>query len=155
MKMQAEEMFQMVESGSVPSSAAVDGPAASGAGSAAESGLSTADGENETDDVVMDGVEAVLSNDLQAAVDNFMNSLKQNPQDPVCAYNLSCCFALMQDQTDAAVRWFELCVRWGIAAHDELDDPATDPDLASIAKDERFQLALTELRTQRAAHETS
>ena len=57
----------------------------------------------------------------------------------------------MQDQTDAAVRWFELCVRWGIAAHDELDDPATDPDLQSIAQDERFQLALTELRTQRAA----
>ena len=60
MKMQAEEMFQMVESGAASSSAGVDVPAA-------EFRLPTTDGENENDDVVMDGVEAVLSNDLQAA----------------------------------------------------------------------------------------
>lgn len=149
MKMQAEEMFEMVESADMTSTADPDDPAAP------LSHSSTKNDEGGTDDVVMDGVEAVLSNDLQAAVDNFMNSLKQNPQDPVCAYNLSCCFALMQDQTDAAVRWFELCVRWGIAAHDELGDPENDPDLASIAEDERFQLALAELKTQRAARETS
>ena len=77
MKMQAEEMFQMVESGSTPSSAGVDGLQHPVQGSS-NAPFSTADGENETDDVVMDGVEAVLSNDLQAAVDNFMNSLKQN-----------------------------------------------------------------------------
>lgn len=150
MKMQAEELFQMVESSQASNNAG--GAAVYSAGSAAEPRPSTTVSEAETDDVVMDGVEAVLSNDLQAAVDNFMNSLKKNPQDPVCAYNLSCCFALMEGQTDAAVRWFELCVRWGIAAHDELDDPANDPDLASIARDARFQLALKELRTQRAAH---
>lgn len=159
MKMQAEQMFEMVDSAPPASSGGGGGDGASpdGANSAAGSRPSTSGGggATETEDVVMDGVEAVLSNDLQAAVDNFMNSLKQNPQDPVCAYNLSCCFALMQDQTDAAVRWFELCVRWGIAAHEELDDPENDPDLASVSQDERFQVALSELRTQRAAHETS
>ena len=153
MKMQAEELLQMVESSQASNNAG--GGAVHGAGSGAQSRPSTALTDAETDDVVMDGVEAVLSNDLQAAVDNFMNSLKKNPQDPVCAYNLSCCCALMEGQTDAAVRWFELCVRWGIATHDELDDPANDPDLASIARDARFQSALTELRAQRSAHETN
>lgn len=156
MKMRAEEIFQDIDNGPPPNDADADDPMNSGAESAAQAPTSSeADGEPASDDVVMDGVEAVLSNDLQAAADNFMNNLKKNPQDPVCAYNLSCCFALMEDQTDSAVRWFELCVRWGIAAHDELDDPEDDPDLASISQDERFQLALTELRTQRAAHETS
>ena len=39
---------------------------------------------------VMDGVEAVLSGDMRVAVDNFLASLKQNPKDAVCAYNLAC-----------------------------------------------------------------
>ena len=165
MKMQTEEMFQMVDSGPAEGADGADGGsgdavAAAGAGgggagpgaddATAAAAAAAAAGE-ETEDAVMDGVEAVLSGDMQEAVDNFMNSLKQHPQDPVCAYNLSCCFALMQ-QTDASVRWFELCVRWGIAAHEELDDPAEDPDLTTVAQDPRFEIALAELRTQRAAH---
>jgi hypothetical protein len=108
-----------------------------------------ADANAATEDVVMDGVEAVLSGDMQEAVGNFMTSLKAHPKDPVCAYNLSCCFALM-GQSETAVKWFDLSVQWGIASHTELDDPSNDPDLKSLSENEEFQDLVGRVHAQRA-----
>jgi hypothetical protein len=82
-------------------------------------------------------------------VGNFMTSLKAHPKDPVCAYNLSCCFALM-GQSETAVKWFDLSVQWGIASHTELDDPSNDPDLKSLSENEEFQDLVGRVHAQRA-----
>ncbi len=143
MKMQAEQMFAMLESAPKQKPEGEEAPAA------ASDAAAPAPGGAETEDAVMDGVDAVLSGDMQQAIDNFMDSLKANPEDPVCAYNLACCYSLLKN-VDFAVRWFEFSVQWGIASHEELDDPEADPDLAEVASDDRFKAALSTLRSQRA-----
>jgi len=101
----------------------------------------------ETEDVIMDGVDSILSGDMHEAVNSFMVSLESKPRDPVCAYNLACCHSLM-GQIDSAIRWFDLAVQWGIALHDELGDPMQDPDLAPLASDKRFTALLAQLQQQ-------
>ena len=104
----------------------------------------------EADDAVMDGVEAVLTGDTMAAVNSFMETLKKNPNDPVCAYNLCCCFSIMK-QTDNSIRWFEFCVKWGIAQHRELGDPLGDPDLAFIRDNPKFLELVATLHAEKDA----
>ena len=93
---------------------------------------------------LQDGVEAVARGDTQEAVRCFESCLRLRPEDAACAYNLTCCHALM-GSVDHAVTWFENAVKWGLAEVAGLD-PARDPDLTSLMSNAQFQELLQELK---------
>ena len=92
---------------------------------------------------LQDGVEAVARGDTKDAICHFTACLKLRPEDAACAYNITCCHALM-GEPEPAIDWFRRAVNWGLANVDGLD-PARDPDLANLLKNPTFQRQLQEL----------
>lgn len=131
------------ESPAVEEAATSDSQATSGSEGTAEAG----------DDIVLlgylaasrRGAVAAQAGDMEAAVKCFLHCLAlRDNNDPVAAYNLSCCFAMAAD-ADSALLWFEHAVSWGLGKIKNVD-PESDPDLARLIKsDPRFQLHLTHL----------
>eukprot|EP01052_Picozoa_sp_SAG31_P025916 SAG31_NODE_2308_length_5966_cov_3.586330_5_plen_400_part_01 len=93
-----------------------------------------------------DGVEAVARGDHEGAVKCFSNCLQLRPEDAACAYNLTCCYALMSD-TGSALQWFRKAVDWGLAGLPDLNlDPARDSDLRNLMEDKNFLQLVDELK---------
>jgi tetratricopeptide (TPR) repeat protein len=102
---------------------------------------------------LQDGVEAVARGDTQEAVRCFESCLRLRPEDAACAYNLTCCHALM-GAVDQAVTWFGNAVKWGLAEVAGLD-PARDPDLSSLMSNAQFQELLQELKQRQRQIESA
>ena len=114
-------------------------------GDKAEATGGTVEGPDEVfENRLQDGVEAVARGDTQEAVRCFESCLRLRPEDAACAYNLTCCHALM-GEVDKAVSWFGRAVQWGLADVAGLD-PARDPDLSSLMSNSSFQELMQELK---------
>jgi tetratricopeptide (TPR) repeat protein len=133
-------------SADVPSGARLGATALPGASSGR---ASTPDESLETPDTVFEGtlnegVEAVARGDHQEAVRCFSNCLRLRPEDAACAYNLTCCYALM-NEAGTALQWFRKAVDWGLAGLPDLD-PSRDSDLRNLTGDRQFLQLVDELK---------
>ena len=96
-----------------------------------------------------EGITALQSGRLRAAIELFEHCLDRRPGRAACAYNLACAHALLGESA-AALDWFERACELGIGALDvHFASMRRDPDLESIRGEPRFEGALDRVRKQR------
>ena len=91
------------------------------------------------------------------AIAGFTQCLAVLPEDPVCAYNITCGHSL-KGSLDVAFEWFDKAIGWGFGEVNIDDDQialaeSTDTDLAAMRADPRFEKSLATMKANAKAVE--
>jgi tetratricopeptide (TPR) repeat protein len=105
-------------------------------------GLAHAQDYNQTFEA---GLKAVREGRFPEAIAAFETCLKISPENPDCAYDLACTYALLEDR-EQALKWLEQAIQWGDR---NVGHMRRDTDLKSLREDPQFLNLVERVRSLR------
>jgi predicted esterase len=102
--------------------------------------------------VFQEGIDALNARRSDDGIKAFTRCLELRPEDPICAYNITCGYSL-KGELDPAFAWFDKAIDWGYGnSQDNIDHAEkADTDLDNLRGDERFAKMITKMKERLAA----